>query len=53
MPGRYTREGDVAELIGKTDDRFAVARPGDELVVSFAQEEVAERVINMLLSQQG
>ena len=35
MPGRYTREGDVAELIAKADDRFVVSRPGDELVVSF------------------
>lgn len=35
MPGRYTREGDVSELIAKTDDRFVVSRPGDELALSF------------------
>jgi hypothetical protein len=35
MPGRYTREGDVRELLDAADDRFVVARPGDELVLSF------------------
>ena len=35
MPGRYTREGDVRELLGAADDRFVISRPGDELVVSF------------------
>jgi len=35
MPGRYTREGDVAELVARTDDRFVVSRPGDELALSF------------------
>jgi len=35
MPGRYTREGDVLELLGAADDRFVIARPGDELVLSF------------------
>jgi Flp pilus assembly protein TadD len=35
MPGRYTREGDVRELLLKTDDQFVVSRPGDEIAVSF------------------
>jgi tetratricopeptide (TPR) repeat protein len=35
MPGRYTREGDVRELLAKTDDLFVISRPGDELVLSF------------------
>jgi hypothetical protein len=35
MPGRYTREGDVRELLAAADDRFVIARPGDEVVVSF------------------
>ncbi|MFL6213583.1 MAG: FG-GAP-like repeat-containing protein [Blastocatellia bacterium] len=35
MPGRYTREGDVRELLAKSDDLFVISRPGDELVLSF------------------
>ena len=35
MPGRYTREGDVGELLGARDDRFVISRPGDEIVLSF------------------
>jgi hypothetical protein len=35
MPGRYTREGDVRELLTKSDDLFVISRPGDELVLSF------------------
>jgi tetratricopeptide (TPR) repeat protein len=35
MPGRYTREGDVRELLTTVDDRFVVSRPGDEVVLSF------------------
>lgn len=35
FPGRYTRFGDVRELLGKVDDFFVVARPGDEVALSF------------------
>jgi tetratricopeptide (TPR) repeat protein len=35
MPGRYTREGDVRPLLTAVDDMFVVARPGDEIALSF------------------
>ena len=35
MPGLYTREGDVRPLISSSDDMFVIAKPGDELAVSF------------------
>ena len=35
LPGRYTREGDVRELLATVDDRFVVSRPGDEIAVAF------------------
>jgi len=35
MPGLYTREGDVRPLISRSDDMFVIAKPGDELAVSF------------------
>ena len=41
MPGRYTREGDVNELLGAADDRFVISRPGDELVLSFDASALA------------
>jgi hypothetical protein len=35
MTGRYTREGDVRELLTDADDRFVVAKPGDEIALTF------------------
>jgi tetratricopeptide (TPR) repeat protein len=35
LPGHYTREGDVRELLIATDDRFVIARSGDEIALSF------------------
>jgi tetratricopeptide (TPR) repeat protein len=35
MTGRYTREGDVRELLHSSDDMFVISRPGDEVVLSF------------------
>ncbi len=35
FPGRYTREGDVRELLKGTDDIFVVSRAGDEVSLSF------------------
>jgi hypothetical protein len=35
MTGRYTREGDVRQLLSATDDIFVISRPGDELILSF------------------
>ncbi len=35
MTGRYTREGDVLELLLSSDDMFVISRPGDEISLSF------------------
>jgi hypothetical protein len=35
MPGRYTREGDVRDLLLGIDDQFIVSRTGDEIALSF------------------
>jgi hypothetical protein len=35
MAGRYTRQGDVRELLLGSDDMFAICRPGDEIRLSF------------------
>jgi tetratricopeptide (TPR) repeat protein len=40
MTGRYTREGDVRELLHSTDDMFVISRPGDELILSFAADKL-------------
>jgi Tfp pilus assembly protein PilF len=43
MPGRYTREGDVRELLAAVDDMFVVSRPGDQIALSFAAPPAASR----------
>ena len=35
MAGAYTRIGDVHELLTATDDRFAIAKDGDEVALTF------------------
>ncbi len=35
MTGHYTREGDVRELLLRSDDMFVIGRPGDEISLSF------------------
>jgi Tfp pilus assembly protein PilF len=35
MPGHYTREGDVRQLLLSSDDMFVVSRPGDEISLAF------------------
>ena len=40
MPGRYTREGDVRELLLKSDDMFVISKPGDEISLSFAARQL-------------
>jgi hypothetical protein len=35
FPGRYTRTGDVRELLRAVDDVFVISRPGDEIALSF------------------
>jgi len=40
MTGRYTREGDVRELVTAADDMFVISRPGDELSLSFAANKL-------------
>lgn len=41
MPGLYTREGNVRELLIKTDDMFVISRPGDEISLSFDARKLA------------
>jgi cytochrome c-type biogenesis protein CcmH/NrfG len=33
--GRYTREGDIRDLVRSVDDMFVISRPGDEIALSF------------------
>jgi len=35
FPGRYTRYGDVRELLGAVDDRSVILAPGDEIALEF------------------
>jgi tetratricopeptide (TPR) repeat protein len=39
--GRYTREGDVRELVRASDDMFVISLPGDELSLSFDANALA------------
>jgi tetratricopeptide (TPR) repeat protein len=39
--GRYTREGDVRELVQTVDDMFVISRPGDELAIAFDARTLA------------
>ena len=41
MTGRYTREGDVRDLLLQSDDMFAICRSGDELSLSFDARTLA------------
>ena len=43
MPGRYTRTGDVRPLLLKADDQFVVAKPGDEIALTF-DDPAADRI---------
>jgi Flp pilus assembly protein TadD len=43
MTGAYTREGDVRGLVSKSDDLFVIAKPGDEIALSF--EAAADRAL--------
>ncbi|HET9228168.1 MAG TPA: FG-GAP-like repeat-containing protein [Thermoanaerobaculia bacterium] len=38
FPGRYTRYGDVRELLETPDDRSVILAPGDEIAVTFSAE---------------
>jgi hypothetical protein len=40
MTGRYTREGDVRELLLQSDDVFVICRTGDEISLSFDATKV-------------
>lgn len=35
FPGRYTRYGDVRELLSEVDDRSVILAPGDEIAIRF------------------
>lgn len=57
MPGRYTREGDVRDLLLGIDDQFVVSRSGDEIAVSFdasaAPPVAARQAMTFLLYADG
>ena len=40
--GNLTRLGDVTDLVQKTDDRFAICGPGDEVTVQFDAAKLPE-----------
>lgn len=41
FPGRYTRYGDVRELLEEPDDRSVILAPGDEIAVTFSAGDMA------------
>ena len=43
MPGRYTRPGEVSELVDSADDLFVVAMPGDALEVAYDARDLPPR----------
>ncbi|MFL6291167.1 MAG: FG-GAP-like repeat-containing protein [Thermoanaerobaculia bacterium] len=42
FPGRYTRYGDVKELLQDVDDRSVILAPGDEIAVTFNAADIAD-----------
>ena len=42
LEGTYTRYGDVLELLDRTDNRYIVFGPGDEISVSFSAEDLPQ-----------
>jgi tetratricopeptide (TPR) repeat protein len=53
FPGRYTRPGDVRELLDDTDDAFVLSRPGDEVALAFAPPPPARARRTYLLHADG
>ena len=57
MPGRYTREGDVRDLLMRVDDQFVVSRSGDEVAIAFDESAAppvpAGWTMTFLLSADG
>jgi tetratricopeptide (TPR) repeat protein len=41
MTGAYTRAGEVRSLLARTDDRFVIAAPGDEIALTFDARRLA------------
>ena len=42
MPGRYTREGNVRDLLIRSDDMFVISRPGDEISLTFDASRLSQ-----------
>jgi Tfp pilus assembly protein PilF len=38
LEGYYTRDGDVSELLSRTDDRYVIMNSGDEISLRFAEQ---------------
>jgi hypothetical protein len=53
VPGRYTRTGDVLELLTEADDLFVVSRPGDEIALAFEAPPPAPGRRTFLLHAHG